>query len=548
MRIPFLGHKSSSTTTAAIVLGVASLLSKIFGLLRDRLLASHFGAGAQLDIYYTAFRIPDFIFDILILGAVTSAFIPIFSDIFLKDKKKAFDFSSNFLNIFFVGIVVVSGLLVVFAPFVVRLIAPGFSADFQAQTVTLSRIMFLSPIFLSLSNILGSLLQYFSRFLVYSLAPIFYNLGIIVGIVYFVPIYGFKGLAFGVVLGAILHFLIQLVAIGETGFKWKPIFNLKDVHIKKVFELMIPRSLGLAGQDISIMLMNALASTLIVGSIAAINLANNIQYILIGVFGISFATAAFPDLARLFSKSDKPAFLSKFTSVFSQTIFIVMPLSILFFILRAQIVRVLYGTGVFGWSDTRITAATLGAMSLGIIFQSLIPLLSRAFYATKNTRTPVTINTFFAFFSVGFAWALVGIFNKFPILTQKIAEFFRIEDLQQYVSILSMPIATDIAVFLQVTLLVWALERHIGNSWIKKIVKIFLEVLLISIASGVVCYVFLNVLSFVFDLTTAVGVFSQGFFAGLASLIFYMILAKILKLEELKYFKFGIWRRKKIQN
>ncbi|GAI37346.1 unnamed protein product [marine sediment metagenome] len=176
--------------SAAFILAAAALASRILGLIRDRLLAGQFGAGDELDIYYTAFRLPDLVFSILIMGAISSAFIPIFAQYFRKNKKEAWQLTSGVLNLALLCLIVVAGILVIFAPFIISLIAPGFSGAKREMTILLTRIMFLSPIILGISSILGGVLQYFHRFLIYSLAPILYNIGIIIGILIFVPAQG----------------------------------------------------------------------------------------------------------------------------------------------------------------------------------------------------------------------------------------------------------------------------------------------------------------------------------------------------------------------
>ena len=308
----------NSITVAALLVGGSSLLSRLLGIFRDRILAGQFGAGDTLDIYYAAFRIPDLIFNLLVLGALSAGFIPIFTSLIkgpvekIKsmlggDHDEAWLLASNILNILSFGLFILCGLGVIFAPQIMHLITPGFSKEKMDLTVGLSRIMFLSPIFLGISSVFGGILQSFKRFFVYSLSPIFYNVGIIIGALYFVPRWGIYGLAWGVVLGAFFHMIVQLPTLFSLGFKYKPIFDWRDKNARAIGKMMLPRTMSLATTQINLLVTTGFASVLAGGSLAIFNLANNLQSFAIGIFGVSFAIAAFPTLARLAFEKEKLA-------------------------------------------------------------------------------------------------------------------------------------------------------------------------------------------------------------------------------------------------
>jgi len=194
-------------------------MSRALGILRDRVLAGEFGAGSELDMYFAAFRIPDLLFNLLVLGALSAGFIPVFTT-YLSNKKKAWELVNIILNLIFVALVLITILLIILTPWLVKLITPGFSLEQLQITATLTRIMFLSPIFLAISGIFGSVLQSFKRFFIFSLAPIMYNVGIIIGALFFVPYLGIYGLAWGVVFGAMLHMAIQFPLIIYLGYRY----------------------------------------------------------------------------------------------------------------------------------------------------------------------------------------------------------------------------------------------------------------------------------------------------------------------------------------
>lgn len=379
-------NQSKTITSAAIILGAASLISRLLGILRDRVLAGEFGAGAELDMYYTAFRVPDLVFNLLVLGALSAGFIPIFVN-HLKNKKKAWELVNVVLNVMFFGLIIISGFLIFLAPHLIKLIAPGFPKEQLLITANLSRIMFLSPILLGISGIFGGVLQSFRRFFIYSIAPILYNIGIIIGVLFFVPIFGIYGLAWGVVFGALMHMSIQSAALFSLGYRYQFLINLNHPGLRKIFKMMVPRTLGLLVSQINFLIVTIIGSTLAVGSIAIFNLASNIQSFPLGIFGISFAIAAFPTMSELANKKKK--FIKVFSLTIRQILFFILPASAMLIVLRAQVVRVILGSGLFDWEDTILTLETLSLFAISLFAQALALVLIRAFYAQKDSKTPL---------------------------------------------------------------------------------------------------------------------------------------------------------------
>ncbi len=379
----FFNNQSKTIAAAAFILGAASLVSRLLGLFRDRILAGQFGAGDELDVYYAAFRMPDLVYSLLVLGAISAGFIPVFvSYLDAKPLKKrlglqnqsAWYLANSLLNLMALSLVVICALLIVFTPWLIKLVAPGFSSEKLALTVQLTRIMFLSPFFMGLSAVFGGILQSFRRFLIYSLGPIMYNLGIIFGALVLVQYFGLMGLAYGVVLGAFCHMLIQIPSAYLCGFRWRPIADFRFAGVRRIFKLMPPRVLNLAFYQITIWLMTVLASFLVVGSIAIYNLAHNIWSFPLGIFGISFVLAAFPKLSKTAQKKDISGFVKTFSLTLRQILFFTLPSAALFIILRAQIVRVILGTGRFDWQDTILTSRTLAYFSISLLYKRWINL------------------------------------------------------------------------------------------------------------------------------------------------------------------------------
>ena len=484
------------------------------GLVRDRLFAAKFGAGDMLDAYYAAFRIPDFIFNLLILGALSSAFVPVFVKYLSKDKKdEAWEIANSLLNILLLVTVIVCGLLFVFMDNLMYLVAPGFDKEKIELTVLLTRIMLVSPILFGISNIFSCILNSFKSFLTYSLAPILYNAGIIFGVVFLVPKYEVLGLAYGVAIGALLHGLIQLPQVLRLGFRWKPSFNISHDGVREIAKLMIPRSIALAFNQINLWVVTVIASTIASGSIAIYNLANNLQSFPIGIFGVSFSIAAFPCLAEAVAKNDKNLFKEQFSKTFLKILFFVLPVSILMLLERAQIVRLILGAGHFDWNDTYLTSQALGLFSLSIFAQALIPLLARSFYSLSDTKTPVIISVFSMIFNIAASLILVN-----------------------YMGVLGLALAFSAASFLNMALLIIVLKIKVGTLDEGEIFKEGLKIVTASVVMIVASYITLYLLSDQVDMQTYLGVFLQALGAALMGLIVYLAIGIILKQENARDF------------
>ena len=518
--------QAKSVTIGASLMLFSGIASKFLALIRDRLLAGRFGAGEELDIYFTAFRMPDLVYGILILGGVATVFLPVFSEYFRKDEKEGWKLANSVLNSFLLLMVVICGVLAVFTPAVIKLVAPGFSASQQAATVELTRIMFLSPIFFGLSSVFSGILHYFNRFFAYSLAPVFYNLGIIFGIVFFVPFFGLKGLAFGVVLGALLHCLIQLPVIKNSGFKYSFFLNFRHPGILKIFKLMLPRTVGTAAYHLNLIVLTAIASTLAAGSIAIFNFSNNLQYLPVGLFGVSFAIAAFPVLSRSWADKDKRLFLDNFSSSFSQLVFLVVPVSFLIFLLRAQIVRLVLGTGEFGWQDTRLTAASLGLFCLGIFAASLVPLLARTFYSFQNTKTPMAIGVATVVLNIILSFLFINLLMEPGFFQESARSLLKIGDIGD-ISVVALPLALSFSGIFQFLALLAFLKKELGGIGAKKILASFQKVVLASFLMAGVVYFSLRAAANLVDMQTFFGILSQTVLSASAGLLAYFLAVRL---------------------
>ena len=533
----FLNSKTKTVTFAAVVLASSGLLSRALGFLRDNLLGNLLPKD-QTDIYFAAFRIPDFVYGILITGGIVAAFLPVFSAEFKKSKKDAQILTNNVLTFFLIALIIICSILAIFTPQLIDLLVPGFDLAQKAQTIALTRIMFLSPILLGISSIFSGILQYSSLFFAYSLTPILYNVGIIFGIVFLLPLSGFdlRALAYGVVLGALLHLLIQIAPVLKTGFRPRFSFNFRLLGLQRIFKLMIPRTLGAGAFHINLIIITAIASTLSPGSISIFNYSNNLQGLPIGLIGVSFATAAFPAFSRHFIQKEKKKFLKSFFSIFSQILFLIIPLSFLIFLLRAQMVRLILGTsivgeGLFGWWLTRLTAASLGIFCIALFANCLIPFLAKVFYSFHDTKTPVKIAIFSVILNIILCYSFVGFLSSPNFLQGEIINFLKLKGVEG-ISVLGLPLALSLSSICQFFLLVSFLKKKTKILDFRKIYSSFLKILVSSILMAILVYLTLQIFSLFLATNKVSGIFLQTFFAAVVGIFSYGLFSYLLKSQE----------------
>lgn len=505
-------HESKSISGGALVIAVFYLFNGVLALLRNGLLASKFGAGRELDIYYAAFRIPDFIYVILISGAISAGFIPLFAEKLSKSKEEAWRFGNNILTTLTLILAIGALIVAIFAPFLVKLIVPGFDLESQSKVALLVRIMMIQPVLLGVSNIIVGLLQNFKRFFITSLAPIFYNFGIIIGIIFFVPAFGLKGLAWGVVLGALLHFLIQLPSLKNLGFKFKFLPDFGSQNLKQIFILMVPRMLGLVSIQINFLIVTIIASGLVKGSLSIFNFANDLQSLPQNIFAISFAVAVFPILSQLSERRGE--FLQTFSHTIKNILFFMVPISVLYVVLRELIIRITLNYGNFDLGATLAVADTLGIFAIGMIGQSLLPLMIRAFFAMKDSIRPFLAGIAGNALSVVLCWSL-----------------------SQHFGVRGLALAFVIAGYFNLILLWSFLRKKMVISGNFGITKSLVRVISASIVAGLAVFGLLKILNFSIASTNLVFIIIQAVIAVAIFTLIYLGILYFIKAPEIGYLK-----------
>lgn len=543
--LKIFSYESLGVHQAAFLLAFTALLAKLLALYRDRLLASSFGAGQTLDIYYASFKIPDILYTLSLFLASSAVLIPLI----LKNQEEAKELISQIFTFFF-GIIIFLILVVYFlTPFLTGFVVPGFDVVAKQNVVDLSRILLLSPLLLGLSNIVSSVLQSYNRFFVYALSPILYNFGIILGIIFFYPVFGLKGIILGVVLGAFLHLSVQIPTLIHLNFILSPTFSFRKEIIFKVAGLSLPRALTLSFNQIVLVVITAMSSVISAGSIAVFNLSLNLYSVPLVLIGASYSIAAFPTITRNFLEKNHDQFLSQVGLTFRHIIFWSLPAIVLIIVFRAHLVRVILGAGNFGWVDTRLTAASLALFSVSILAQGLIMLYLRAFYAASRTLLPLVLSAFSAVFTVVFAFFFLWLFNNSIIFKEWFETILRVQDLPGS-AMLVLPLSYSLGGMLNLILLYVYFKRAFGDfnggSFWLPIFQIFVSSLII----GSVSFGFLRVFDGIFNLKTFFGILLQGFLSGIfgvaAGILFLWIVKNQEFLEVVQALKKRFWKNRPI--
>ena len=379
--------------SAATLILVAYGLSRVLGAVRELVIANTFGTSHNLDDYRVAFGVPDLLFNLLLAGAISSAFIPVLSEHLAKNEpERARQIAGRVLNASVLILTVGAAVLFVVAPWYVSLIAFGYSPTDHELIVTLTRILLLQPIFLGAGGMVIGILTAYQRFFAQALAPLFYNGAIIVAAAFFAPRYGVTALAVGVVVGAILHVSIQLPSLWRTGWRPAPGLGLDDPGVRKVGRLMFPIALGLAAAQVNVFVDTILGTSLPHGRVAALRYADTIAQLPLGTFSQALAFVLFPFLARDAAVHAIDSIRHRTALALRLNIFVLVPASVGIAILGVPITAALFERGQFDADSVRQTAYALTFFSLGLAGQAATALLVRVFYALQDVITPLRIS------------------------------------------------------------------------------------------------------------------------------------------------------------
>lgn len=536
--VKLINREWGSVSDAALLLAASTLLSQILALVRDRTFARVVEPGRELDLYYAAFGVPDFLYVSVASLVSVTVLLPMLVSKLNGDEKseEAKKFFNSVFSVFLMSMIFVIAILFVAMPFLVHFVAPGFDSKELNSLAFMSRIMLLSPLLMGLStNLFGSVTQMHKQFFLYALSPVFYNIGIIVGILAFYPIFGPEGLALGVVFGAVLHLLLQLPIAIKHKFIPKFTFSPDWSSVYKVFALSLPRTLTLSLGSLTLLVIIAMASFLSEGSISIFRFAFNIQSIPLNLIGVSFSVAAFPTLVRFFSSGDNENFLKHIVHAGRQIIFWSLPAMFLFIVLRAQIVRVLLGSKSFSWGDTRLVAAGLALFSVSIIAQALVLLFVRGYYAAGNTRRPLVINIISSIATIILAWSLIRYIESSDFFRSFLESMLRVSDVSG-TEILALPLAYSIGSIFNVLLLWFLFKKDFAGNSDSLLWKTFFRSFAGAFFMGFTAYVCLGILAPLFGDETFIAVLGHGLISGIFGIIVGVLVLRLMRSRELAEF------------
>ncbi len=384
------GRQIARAATQVVLLFV---LSRALGLAREMVVGAVLGTSAVYDAYLAAVRIPDIIFTLIAGGALGSAFIPTFTGYFARDDAEGgWRLASTVINLSLVALTAVAALAWLAAPSIVPwLLAPGWTAEQQALTVSLLRVMLIAPVVFGVSGVVMGMLNARQHFVLPALAPSLLNLALIAAVWLLVPSLGVRGLAFGYVGGALLHLAIQLPALPRVGARYVPLLALRDPGVREVLRLMVPRVLGLAAVQINFLVNTNLASRLGEGAVSALNYAWLLMLLPQGVFAQGIATAAFPTFAEYIARGEGEAMRHTFAATLRAVLFVSIPAALGLALLGRPLVALLFERGAFEATSTEAVAWALTLYALGLVGHAAVEIVARAFYALHDTWTPVWV-------------------------------------------------------------------------------------------------------------------------------------------------------------
>lgn len=508
-----LGTRQTSILSGAAIIMVMVLMSKILGLARDRLLA-HIFTPDTTAIFFAAFRLPDLIFQLLILGVMSVAFIPIFTEYLeTKNKSEAFALAQSLMVSVLILFIVVTVLVYLFIDQLTYLVVPGFSPEQRVTVATLTKIILIGQIILAIGSFFVGVLQSFQRFIIPALAAVFYNIGIILGILFLAKPLGIVGPAVGVIVGAILHVLVQLPLVISMGFRINLKAKIFHPGVAEIAGLMSMRTVGLAAEQINETVGIILSSLISTASVTYLTFASHLQVVPIGLFGATIAQAALPVLSSERARGRPDEFKATFLTTFHQILFLALPATAILVVLKIPVVRLIFGASQFDWPATVLTGMTLAYLSIGLAVQSISLLLVRGFYAMKDTRTPVLVSLLVVLANIALSFYFVRILN---------------------LEVWSIGLAFSISSIISGLLLFLALDRKVGGFEKAAVFQPFFKMLMATIIMGVALYVPIKLLDqVIFDTTRTINLLLLTGLSSIFALSIYIILVWFMKVREL---------------
>ena len=504
---------------AAIILASSTLLSSLLGFLRDRLLNSYYldSYPDGIDAYTVAFTIPDFMFFILVSGALSVTFIPVFNQRMAKyNKKSAWELSSSVLNVLALLTLVTSILIIIFAePLVKYIVGPGLSESSRSLAISMMRVIAINPFLFAIATVITSIQQTIGRFTFTALAPAIYNIGIIIGTIFFtngINIFGIQlfeggimGVAMGVAFGSVLQLIIASVGLIGVGFDYQFKIFWKNKGFRKVMKLLPTRSMDQGLDYVNSIVETNMASRMGAGTVRAYQQGLTLHMMPINLIGVAISTAFFPNLTERLAIGRKDLFRKDLQSALRMITFLALPVAVLFFFLRGYVVSFIKNGG-----DTLI-AGILGVLVISIFARSIYHIAARSFYAMEDTKTPLYISIF-----------AIGLNILLAIVFSTVFKF----------GAYGLAWAQSIGALVEIIILLALMKIRIQGLFDIQFISGILRMVVASLVAGAVCYLFVVVFPLMDSDERFFSVFPKFCFVGLVSSTAYLFVSKILKLEE----------------
>lgn len=516
-------RQQSNILSASVIITASSLVSAVLGMVRNRVLVSQFfDTPAQLDAFWVAFRLPELAFQLLVVGTVSAALIPVLHTYSKKSKAEGMRVVSSVMNVVMTLFIIVSIVIFIFAvPFTRMITSHNFSEAQILLSAGLTRTMLIAQLFFAVSNFLSATIQAHKRFLIPALSPSLYNVGIIIGVLAFAPSMGIYGAAVGVVIGSFLHLIIQLPLVYQLGYRHHFRFELSHPGVRELLRLAPPRTLTIAVSQIELFVSVYFATALPSGSLTIINLSQQLMTAPTRIFAVPLGQASLPFLSKQVADTDMKGFAWTVHSSLQHIFFLAFPAAMLLLILRIPLVRLAYGTSTFPWPATLLTGKSVAILSIALFAQGGIHILVRAFYALHNTLLPFVVAMISVGVNVGLSFLGVYILN---------------------IGVLGLASAVSIATIVQFLLLLALLVRALDEWKLIDLVGPTLKIVMASVIMGIFLWLPMRLLDIVLDTTRVIPLIGLTVSVGVIGAFVYLGLAKFLHIPEYQAYT-GLLRR-----
>lgn len=507
-------HSNLKVAKYTGIVMIATLLCRIMGLGREIVISNRFGAGLETDAFFVAFMIPNLLRSFLGEGALNTTFIPVFSDVLANHgQKKADQFASNVLNILVIALIMIILLGVWGAPLIVHIVASGFRyvPEKYSLTVNLTRMMFPYIGFAAMAALFMGILNSYKQFFIPAIAPAMLNIGIISFALFYATEMGIYSLTIGVIMGGFVQAMIHIPALIKKRFQYQFMVNFHDPTMKVLFHLLLPAMFGLAIDKINFVVDRIIASYLAHGSISALYYANRLMQFPLGVFGIALSIAILPTLSQHVAKKRFDEMKNSFSFGIKILSFFTLPSTIGLIVLSHPIIRLFYEHGLFSSKDTSLTEIALVCYTIGLFATATLRLVISAFYALKDTRTPLKIGFYIVIFNIILDLILV-----------------------RYLAHAGIALATSIAAIVHLIILGLFLDKKVCGIFSGNLFQFFGKICFCSLLMGITCWLASQYYSTMLDLNVKIIQIGQVLISIILGLIVYYISGIMLNIAEFR--------------